>query len=204
MMWMLCMLWLVFAHDLLRVQIHGWRHVKLVFFVLFNMVHGFENVCESTVQTVVWIVIEQVKALKKVQRELVTTKKKMEKQETKRVLDNIYLRMPKQQEIFTSVAIVCNPCIVATRDSQLGNCEEELPKKPVGRLSVDSRPSVDQQSTYCWPTVGRLSTNSRPVDRQPFVGNLSADRFCPKYRLPVGRPSADRQPTVGWQLVMCR
>ena len=45
--------------------------------------------------------------------------KKMEKQETKRVLDNIYLRMPKQQEIFTTVAIVCNPCITATRDSQL-------------------------------------------------------------------------------------
>ena len=40
----------------------------------------------------------------------------MEKQETKRVLDN--LRMPKQKEFFTTVAIVCHPCIIATRDSQ--------------------------------------------------------------------------------------
>ena len=86
MMWMLYMLWLVFAHDLLRVQIHGWRHVKLVFFVLFNMVHGFENVCESTVQTVVWIIIEQVKALKKVQQELVTTKKKWRNRRQKEFL----------------------------------------------------------------------------------------------------------------------
>ena len=30
----------------IRVQIHGWRHGKLVFFVLFNMTRGFENVCE--------------------------------------------------------------------------------------------------------------------------------------------------------------
>ena len=28
-----------------------------------------------------------------------------------------------------------------------GNCEEELPKKPVGRLSVNCRPSVDRQVT---------------------------------------------------------
>ena len=40
--------------------------------------------------------------------------------------------------------------------SLLGNSEEELPEKPVGRLS-----------TVCWPTVGRLSANRRPtVDRQ--------------------------------------
>ena len=30
----------------IRVQIHGWRHRKLVFFVLFKMARGFENVCE--------------------------------------------------------------------------------------------------------------------------------------------------------------
>ena len=29
----------------------------------------------------------------------------------------------------------------------LGNCEEELPKKPVSRLSVNCRPSVDRQVT---------------------------------------------------------
>ena len=112
-MWMLHMLWLVFAHDLLRVQIHEWRHVTLVFFVSFNMVHGFENVCEST--KVFWIIIKQAKALRKVKQEIVTTKQ-MKKQETKRVLDN--LRMPKQQEIFTTVAIVFHHCIITTRDSQ--------------------------------------------------------------------------------------
>ena len=30
----------------IRVQIQGWRHGKLVFFVLFNMARGFENVGE--------------------------------------------------------------------------------------------------------------------------------------------------------------
>ena len=30
-----------------------------------------------------------------------------------------------------------------------GNCEEDLPKKPVGRLSVNCRPSVDRQSADC-------------------------------------------------------
>ena len=42
----------------------------------------------------------------------------------------------------------------------LGNCEEE--KKPVGRLSAICRPTVGPQT---------------------------ADRFYPKYRLPVGRQS---------------
>ena len=30
----------------IRIQIHGWRHEKLIFFALFNMARGFENVCE--------------------------------------------------------------------------------------------------------------------------------------------------------------
>ena len=42
-----------------------------------------------------------------------------------------------------------------------GNCEEELPKKPVGRQSVDS-----------WPSVGRQSADSRP-----FVGRQLADSW---------------------------
>ena len=29
----------------------------------------------------------------------------------------------------------------------IGNCEEELPKKPVGRLSVNCRPTGYRQST---------------------------------------------------------
>ena len=37
----------------------------------------------------------------------------------------------------------------------LGNCEEELPKKPVGRLSAVCRPSVGRLSAVCRPTVGR-------------------------------------------------
>ena len=65
-----------------------------------------------------------------------------------------------------------NPEAYITLD--LGNCEEDLPKKPVVRLSVNCWPCVDQQSANCWPTVGRQTAN----------------RFCPKYRLPVGRQSA--------------
>ena len=30
----------------IKVQLHGWRHRKLVFFVLFNMARGFQNVCD--------------------------------------------------------------------------------------------------------------------------------------------------------------
>ena len=52
------------------------KKTSLVFFVSFNMVHGFENVCEST--KVFWIIIKQVKALKKVKQELVTMKKNEE------------------------------------------------------------------------------------------------------------------------------
>ena len=43
-----------------------------------------------------------------------------------------------------------------------GNCEEELPKKPVGRLSADSRPTG-----FAW-NIGYLSADSRPT-----VGNVS-------------------------------
>ena len=40
----------------------------------------------------------------------------------------------------------------------VGNCEEELPKKPVGGLLA-----------VCWPTVGRLLAVCRPTDsRQVF------------------------------------
>ena len=70
---------------------------------------------------------------------------------------------------------------------KVGNCEEELPKKPVGQLLVDCRPSVGRLSAVCRPTVGRLLAICRPtVDRQ------TANRFSPKYRLSVGRQSADK------------
>ena len=44
----------------------------------------------------------------------------------------------------------------------IGNCEEELPKKPVGRLSVNSR-----------PTVGRLLADRRPTGFARNIGYLS-------------------------------
>ena len=48
-----------------------------------------------------------------------------------------------------------------------GNCEEELPKKPVSRLSANCQPFVGQQTADSRPTVGRQTTNSRPtVSRQ--------------------------------------
>ena len=74
----------------------------------------------------------------------------------------------------------------------LGNCEEKLPKKPVGWLSVDCRPSVGWLLAVCWPTVSRLSSDCWPTD-----GQQSADRFCHKHRLPVGRQSADSWWSVG-------
>ena len=39
-----------------------------------------------------------------------------------------------------------------------GNCEEELPKKPVGRLSVNCRPSDDRQVTDSLPTANQQVT----------------------------------------------
>ena len=82
----------------------------------------------------------------------------------------------------------------------LGNCEEELPEKPVGWLSVNCRPTVDRQVTDSLPTVYRqvkknrektlrfvltfqrqttdkLPTGYRHITNSwPTVGPLSADR----------------------------
>ena len=41
----------------------------------------------------------------------------------------------------------------------IGNCEEELPKKPVGQLSVNCRPSVDRQVTDSLPTANQQVTD---------------------------------------------
>ena len=54
------------------------------------------------------------------------------------------------------------------------NCEEELPKKPVGRLSVDCRPTVYQKkklSADSLPTDGQLSADCRPTG---FLGSSSS------------------------------
>ena len=42
-----------------------------------------------------------------------------------------------------------------------GNCEEELPKKPVGR-----------QLAVCRPTVGRQSADSRPTDGRQVLPEI--------------------------------
>ena len=78
------------------VQIHGWRHGRLVFFVLFNMARDFENVWD-------YFGLKQVKASKKISKSYLQRKENGEK-ERKRALYN--LRMPKLQEIFTTVAFV--------------------------------------------------------------------------------------------------
>ena len=76
-----------------------------------------------------------------------------------------------------------------------GNCEEELPKKPVGRLSAN-----------CRSTVGRLSADCRPTDSLCFGENLSAvcrptdGRQSANSRPTDGRQSADSRPTDGRQL----
>ena len=41
----------------------------------------------------------------------------------------------------------------------MGNCEEELPKKPVGRLSADCQPTVDQQVIDSLPTANQQVTD---------------------------------------------
>ena len=52
-----------------------------------------------------------------------------------------------------------------------GNCEEELPKKPVGRLSVNCRPTGYRQSADKRPTNGRQTADSRPTG---FLGSSSS------------------------------
>ena len=73
------------------------------------------------------------------------------------------------------VKLYCALCLL------FGNCEEELPKKPVGRLSADSLPkkklSADslptdgQLSADCLPTDGQLSADCRPTG---FLGSSSS------------------------------
>ena len=66
----------------------------------------------------------------------------------------------------------------------------------VGEHSVKVKNSL---SADCWPFVGRLS-----LDRRPTVGRLSADRFWFKYEAAVDQQSADKRPTIGDVLVICR
>ena len=63
----------------IRVQIHGWRRGKLVFFVFFNMARGFENVCEIISDWGKW------KLRKKLSRSYLQ-RRKMEKRRPKKLL----------------------------------------------------------------------------------------------------------------------
>ena len=110
----------------IRVQIHGWRCGKLLYFVLFNMARGFENAYEIILDLSKW------KPRKKISRSYLQ-RKKMEKrrQNLKKTLYN--LRMPKLQEIFTAVAIVLSlrDSLFCKMFSPLFCVEQEktLPKK---------------------------------------------------------------------------
>ena len=50
----------------------------------------------------------------------------------------------------------------------MGNCEEELPKKPVDRLSTDSHPTVGHLSANSWPTVGPQMGDKRQTANSHF------------------------------------
>ena len=70
-----------------------------------------------------------------------------------------------------------------------GNCEEELPKKPVGRLSAVCWPTVGRLLADCWPSVGRLSADRRPAGFPQNIDYQSAD----------SRPTNDRQSADSWR-----
>ena len=89
----------------IRVQIHGWRHAKLVFFVLFNMARSFENVCEIQF----WIKASEIPR-KKFNRSYLPYRK-MEKRGQKELLTTLEcLNYKKSSQLLPS-------CFIAMRDS---------------------------------------------------------------------------------------
>ena len=68
---------------------------------------------------------------------------------------------PSEQEVkdFVRAQGCLRVAAYKSLDSKIGNCEEELPKKPVGRLSVNCRPSVDRQVTNGLPTANQQVTD---------------------------------------------
>ena len=95
MMWILCVLWLVIAHD-----ISEYRYMDDVTRNLFCLFCSTWCGLKMFVR-LFWLKASEI--LKKVQQELFARKKNGE-MGTKRALD--YVRMPKLQEIFTTAAIV--------------------------------------------------------------------------------------------------
>ena len=103
MMWMLHALWLVVTHDLLEDRYMD-DVGKLVFFVLFNMARGFENVCEIISDWGKW------KLRKKFSRSYLQ-RRKMEKRRPKKLLTTWQcLNYKKSSQQLPS-------CVFATRDS---------------------------------------------------------------------------------------
>ena len=49
-----------------------------------------------------------------------------------------------------------------------GNCEEELPKKPVGQLSAGSIPTVNRQLTNSKPTLKNLTSVMTSQTLDPY------------------------------------
>ena len=94
---MLRALWLVVAHDLLE-----YRYMDDFTGNLFSL---FSSTWRAVLKT--FVRLFRIKASESLGKSLAraTTKKKNGETETKKALD--YLRMPKLQEIFTTVAIVC-------------------------------------------------------------------------------------------------
>ena len=96
----------------IRVQINGCRQGKLVFFVLFNMARGFENVCEIISDQSKW------KPRKKLSRSYLQ-RRKMENQRQKELLTTWEcLNYKKSSQQLPS-------CVIATRDSLF--CKMPLP-----------------------------------------------------------------------------
>ena len=65
-------------------------------------------------------------------------------------------------------------------DSMTDNCEEELPKKPVGQVSANCWSSIVQRSAHCWPTVGRQVYHKH---RLP-VGQQTINSWCYIHDIP--------------------
>ena len=94
--------------------------------------------------------------------------------------------------------------------STLGDCEEELPEKPVGRLSVNCQPTYHQQITDRLPTGYRQLTDRKFViktrskhDTETTVGRLWVDCWPTLLIKTVGQLLAVCRPTVGRTSVNC-
>ena len=115
MWWILRALWLIVAHDLLlEYRYTGWGHRKLECFSL-SMIYSTWR----TVFKMLWVSfgLSKCKPQKKFEGSYLQLRWKNGETETERVLED--LKIPKLEEIFTTVAIWRG--VIATRDSQFWN-----------------------------------------------------------------------------------